>query len=621
MIGCNSIIDQEAVLAAKTLERLEQAFGHMAFRAGQEEAIDHILAGRDVLVVMPTGAGKSMIYQLAGMELEGVTIVISPLIALMKDQVDSLVRRGVRATFINSALDPDERAERMAAMQQGEYQLVYVAPERLQNSAFRKAVSRTAIGLLAVDEAHCVSQWGHDFRPDYLKIAEFRDAAGIRRTAALTATATPQVQDDIASNLRLENMARVITGFNRPNLFFSVRYATSERARLEAVRDELADARGGAIIYAATRANAELVDSFLNGEARIRSRHYHAGLPADERSQIQDDFIGGRLDTVVATNAFGMGIDRADVRRVIHFNLPSTLEAYYQEAGRAGRDGEPARAVLLYDPDDRGLQEWFINEDEADYGELTALFKTLKRLTATGGTAPGTAWLTLDEIATTAGQHPRKARVGLSQLEGAGIIGRQGDSGFQAQVTVESWRPQAVKEAAAAAARRQRQKRARLARMVAYAETSECRRRVILRHFGDRGEPEAENCCDNCHDGGTATDAGKPRDITELTEAERAALAVLDAVARLERDVGKNKLCRLLKGSRAREMQRYGYDRHIYYGRLRSWPMAAIEAQVAQLLAGGYLKQVGGRMPVVRLTPRGRSAIRQKAPVVCSNTP
>lgn len=600
-------------MAAKTLERLEQAFGHAAFRAGQEEAIDHILAGRDVLVVMPTGAGKSMIYQLAGMELEGVTIVISPLIALMKDQVDSLRRRGVSATYINSALDTDERAERMAALQRGEYQLVYVAPERLQNSAFLGAVRNTAIGLLAVDEAHCVSQWGYDFRPDYLKIAEFRDAAGIRRTAALTATATPQVQDDIASQLRLKDPARVITGFNRPNLFFSVRYAASERARLEAVRDELADARGGAIIYAATRANAELVDSFLNGEARIRSRHYHAGLPADERSRIQDDFIGGRLDTVVATNAFGMGIDRADVRRVIHFNLPSTLEAYYQEAGRAGRDGEPARAVLLYDPDDRGLQEWFINEDEADYGELTALFKALKRLTATGGTAPGTAWLTMDEIATTAGQHPRKARVGLSQLEGAGVIERQGDSGFQAQVTVKSWQQQAVKEAAAAAARRQRQKRARLARMVAYAETSECRRRVILRHFGDGSEPEAAECCDNCLEGGEAADISAPRDISELSEAERAALAVLDAVARLEWDVGKSKLCLMLKGSRSKQMMRFGYDRSIYFARLRSWPAAKIDALVAELIGGGYLKQAGGRRPVLRLTPRGRTAIRQKA--------
>ena len=325
------------ILSTDLISGLQAHFGFTTFRPGQSEAIQYLLDGQHTLVVMPTGSGKSLVFQLAALYLPGLTLVISPLIALMKDQVDSLDRRGISATFINSTLTVREQSHRLKGLALGDYRIVYVAPERLRSTQFINGLQQQKLSLLAVDEAHCISEWGHDFRPDYLHIAKFRDAFGNPLTAALTATATPNVQNDIARQLGLSQIQRVVTGFNRPNLALEVRYTPDQTARLKALQELLANRKdGAAIIYTGTRRDAEEVSDFVTTVVGIKAKHYHAGLAVEERTNIQNVFMAGEVSIVAATNAFGMGIDRPDVHQVIHYALPGSLEAYYQEAGRAG---------------------------------------------------------------------------------------------------------------------------------------------------------------------------------------------------------------------------------------------------------------------------------------------
>ncbi|MEB3223824.1 MAG: ATP-dependent DNA helicase RecQ [Candidatus Sericytochromatia bacterium] len=338
---------------------LRERFGLSGFREGQREVIDALLAGRSTLAVMPTGRGKSLCYQLPALLLPGVTVVVSPLIALMKDQVDALEARGIPATFVNSSLDPETQAERLEGLVEGTWRLLYVAPERFRQRAFLEALRHVRVSLLAIDEAHCLSQWGHDFRPDYLKLRAAREACGDPVVLAATATATPEVRTDVIGQLGLRDPHIVVSGFDRPNLRYVVRHTPSEEAKAEKLLEILDRVPGAAIVYAATRKNVEAVTERLVS-AGIGAVAYHAGLGDEERAAAQERFMAGRARVVVATNAFGMGIDKPDVRAVVHHDLPGTLEAYYQEAGRAGRDGHPAYCVLLYSPADRYLQEFFI---------------------------------------------------------------------------------------------------------------------------------------------------------------------------------------------------------------------------------------------------------------------
>jgi ATP-dependent DNA helicase RecQ len=336
---------------------LREVFGYPDFRAGQKDAVDALLAGRDVVVLLPTGAGKSLCYQVPAIAASragrGVTLVISPLIALMRDQVGALRGRGVRAAALNSQQDDAEQREVIAALRAGELDLLYVSPERAAMPGFKRLVARSPIAQLAIDEAHCLSQWGHDFRPEYLRLAELRELTGAP-TIALTATATPVVMDEIVSRLDLADPLVIRGDFRRPNLSFAVRHLRSEAARIDAVRDAieasgLRHSRGGgrAIIYCSTRKKTETVARELK-RSGIDAVHYHAGRTALARDRAQRAFEQGRVRVLVATNAFGMGIDQPDVRLLVHFQCPGSLEAYYQEAGRAGRDGEPARCLLLF---------------------------------------------------------------------------------------------------------------------------------------------------------------------------------------------------------------------------------------------------------------------------------
>lgn len=352
-------------------------FGLSDFRRGQREVIDHILAGNDCLCVMPTGGGKSLCYQLPSVVRNGLTIVVSPLIALMKDQVDALTRRGISATLINSTLSQAEQNQRLDKVARGKFSLLYVAPERLRNQNFVDAIRSTPIQLLAIDEAHCISEWGHDFRPDYQRVGRFRDALGGVQTVALTATATPRVRQDIVDSLQLKVAKHFITGFARDNLYFGVVQCRSDREREQKLVEFVQTKPGSGIIYAATRKRCEALVELLAKEARLSVGVYHAGLAPDQRKFIQEQFMRGELEAIVATNAFGMGIDKSDLRYVVHFNMPGTIEAYYQEAGRAGRDGLPSQCVLLYSQQDRYIQEFFIENANPSKEIIESVYKFL----------------------------------------------------------------------------------------------------------------------------------------------------------------------------------------------------------------------------------------------------
>jgi ATP-dependent DNA helicase RecQ len=335
-------------------------FGLSSFRRGQKEVIEHIIAGQDCLCVMPTGGGKSLCYQLPSLVRPGLTIVVSPLIALMKDQVDSLQKRGIRATLINSSLTPQEQNERLEQVAAGRFSLVYVAPERLRNQRFLDSIRATPVQLFAIDEAHCISEWGHDFRPDYQRLGRFREALGNVQTIALTATATPRVRADILRSLQLTSAETFITGFARDNLYFGSVHCMSDREKDKQLNEFLDGRDESGIIYVATRKRCEALVDQLATDLKLSVGAYHAGLLPEQRKLIQDKFMAGELKAIVATNAFGMGIDKSDLRYVVHYNMPGTLEAYYQEAGRAGRDGLLSQCVLLFSPQDRYIQEFFI---------------------------------------------------------------------------------------------------------------------------------------------------------------------------------------------------------------------------------------------------------------------
>ena len=463
-----------------------RVFGHADFRDRQEAIVEAILAGRDTLVVMPTGGGKSLCYQLPAILLGGVTIVVTPLIALMRDQVAGLDRRGIPATMLHHQLEPAEVGTRLEAIAAGHYRLVYVSPERFRHPASLEAIARAGVSLLAIDEAHCLSTWGHDFRPDYQRLGEVRERLGRPPVVAVTATATPAVRDDIRSVLELREPFEVVAGFDRPELRWVVRSTPTREAKRDKLREIVSKIRGAGIVYVATRKQAERVVEDL-AAAGERVACYHAGMTPMDRDASQASWMRGESRIIVATNAFGMGVDRPGVRFVIHHDLPSSLEGYYQEAGRAGRDRGSSYAVLLYTPADRHLQAFMLSGSTPD---LTLLWELHAWLADQDEVPRDPAW-----IAAHLGRKVSVSAVegGLQVLERAGAIAtgatvkvtRRGRSLTELGIETGVW-----------VQRRQRDLE-RLDRMVAFAEATSCRKSLLLTYFGD---PHDGDCgaCDVC---------------------------------------------------------------------------------------------------------------------------
>jgi ATP-dependent DNA helicase RecQ len=360
-------------------ELLKSAFGYKEFRPGQEAAVSAILSGRDTVVVLPTGGGKSLCFQVPALLMPGLTVVVSPLISLMKDQVDALAAKGLPAAFINSSLSSAQVSDRLARVDRGEIKLLYVAPERFDFGRTAERLRKSGVSLLAIDEAHCISQWGHDFRPSYLRVKKVHEELGSPTTIALTATATPEVRRDIIRELALRNPETIITGFDRPNLTYYVVPVKNDTEKERRLAEILRKHEGLAVIYASTRKAVDHLTTVLE-RARIPAAGYHAGLDDSRRRQVQEAFMSEKIRAIVATNAFGMGIDKPNVRLVIHYTMPGTLEAYYQEAGRAGRDGKHSDVFLLHAFPDRFTHEFFIKGSYPERTVVEETYEALKKL-------------------------------------------------------------------------------------------------------------------------------------------------------------------------------------------------------------------------------------------------
>jgi ATP-dependent DNA helicase RecQ len=577
---------------------LHRHFGFAGFRPGQREACEAALAGRDVMVVMPTGSGKSLCYQLPALLRDDVTVVVSPLVALMQDQVEALAARGLggRVALVNAQQDAGANAEALRRAAAGELRLLYVAPERFAAPGFLERMASARVGLFVVDEAHCVSQWGHDFRPDYFRLADAARALQAVAIVASTATATPRVAADVARRLGLRDPLRVATGFDRPNISFSVaRPAPQEKRALVAQALRAEDALP-AIVYAGTRAGAEELASDLSGALGEAAAAYHAGLDRRQRAQVQRRFLADDIRVICATNAFGMGVDKANVRTVLHASVPASLEAYYQEAGRAGRDGRPARALLLAENRDKALHVHFIKRDEVDEGLPGWLADRL------AAAADGDGRYELDgvQLARDLGGDGDRLRALIGHLTRARVVSPSPSAPDRVAGTVLGRfdrRAAALCRASVEEAARARWRQYR--EIWAYVEKDACRREAILRHFGDRSPPAggAQGCCDAC-DPALRLEAPAP-DPLEIESLDDAILCVAGSARPA---VGRTLCAEILHGSRNKKIQRNSYDGLAAYGVSSHMRRADILSRVDELLEAGRLETTGGPYPVLRVT-------------------
>ena len=588
-------------------EILEKYFGFAEFREGQEAAIESILAGADTLVVMPTGTGKSLCYQLPAMALPDLTLVVSPLIALMKDQVDFLSAKGIPATFVNSSIPYETQQQRLGDVTNGRVKILYIAPERFRVAGFRKILDSLPVSLLAIDEAHCISMWGHDFRPDYLLLKEVIAQLGHPTVAALTATATKRVQKDIVEKLGLKKVEKIVTGFNRPNLTFRVFHTINEHQKFSLMERFILPRVGSTIVYVGTRKQAEHVAQYINEELKIPALHYHAGLSDRLRTETQNKFMSDKVQVIVATNAFGMGVDKPDIRLVLHYAIPGTLEAYYQEAGRAGRDGRRSGCILFYDINDVQLQEWFIENDAPDYEALLSLHQKITKLSQNGRTR-----VSLTDLQNMLNLYDFQIRVGLRHLENADALSQLGESGGVLHLQVFPLERKKLLATARMIQERRQHKIAMLNQMIDYAESRVCRRQIILDHFGDRSKPEAILCCDNCERAGHTKSKKPIADVPQPKEADLAQ-AILRVVDGHWCAIGTTKVAQILGGSRAHAITRYGHQRSEFYNTFPDLQLTDIEKAIKQLVREEYLMYVyEGEYIVLNLTPRGKEALQGK---------
>ena len=602
------------------ISSLRKHFGFDDFREGQRDVIGSILEGKDAVVVMPTGSGKSLCYQLPAMILDGATLVVSPLIALMKDQVDALRARGLPATFINSSIPESEQHARIEALRRREHKLVYVAPERFRSSRFNSALQSIPISLVAVDEAHCISTWGHDFRPDYLRLRNVIRSLGTVQTVALTATATPYVRSDIIQQLGLTQPQTFVSGFDRPNLSIEVIHTERERQKIAHIKRLANKVAGSGIIYASTRKSVEQVGTKLK-DAGLSVVTYHAGMTDSVRIKAQDEFMSGHKQMIVATNAFGMGIDKPDIRFVVHYQMPGSIEAYYQEIGRAGRDGLQSTCVLLFNYAGKNTHDFFI---EGSYPNISVIKQVYDSLAAT---ELKRIELSTSEIARRADESNEMAvQSALYVLERAGHIQRTAPALNRGGRGAQQGRSIIMLDDVPAAqlridprdlSRRGELERRKLREMIEFCYTDYCYRAHILRYFGDRQHQRQCGTCGNCKPNiepasdvapGPIDLSPRPLNPDELLRVRK----ILACAKRMNGRFGKKMLVSTLRGSSAKQVLTAGLNELSTYGLLKDMAQDEVEFYIDELIGARCLRVSSGAYPTISTTDLGDRVMREQ---------
>ncbi len=594
-------------------QALEKYFGFREFREPQGEVISGVLNGQDVFVVMPTGGGKSLCYQLPAILRDGVTVVVSPLVALMKDQVDALVTKGLSATLINSTISGGEQQQRIRRMREGEFKLVYIAPERFRSRSFLQALGQITIGLFAIDEAHCMSQWGHDFRPDYFRLGSVLEELGRPQVAAFTATATPEVRTDIVHRLGLENPSIFVAGFARPNLRFLVTETEREPDKYNRLRDLVRRHRTG-IVYCATRKRVDLVSEELRSWG-IRVVSYHGGIDDAGREEAQNQFTQNNCDVAVATNAFGMGIDRADIRFVLHFEIPGSLEAYYQEAGRAGRDGEPAECELLFNYADTRVQDFFIDGSNPSVELIRNVYLLLRNM----ANERGEVEQSIRDIAARIDHENNDMAVhsAITILDRHGVIDRYDIPGKRIRGTrllQRDLQPLQLPIDIPALREKEKRDRGKLKAMVDYAYGRECRQKIILRYFGDT-DFTACGACDRCSS--VRSNKIRPPTEQELLVVRKALSGVARMCYRTKEGFtprfGRNRVIQVLVGSRGREVLDAGLHELTTYGLLKQKSPNYLHELFREMEEAKLIYSTAGQFPMVGLAQLGVAVMQNTA--------
>lgn len=578
----NPVLPREPSAAARTA--LQDVFGLPDFRPGQGEVVAAAESDADVLFVAPTGSGKSIAYWVPGVVAGDLTIVVSPLIALMVDQVARLTLLGIPSACVHSQMTADERRQVMMRAAAGELRFLYLAPERIGASGFLDALGRLKVARFVIDEAHCISSWGHDFRPDYRRLADAIAACGRPPVGAFTATATPRVRLDIIASLGLRKPVGKVTGFVRENLMMSVVRCRGKAEKRDSLLARIRPGDGRSLVYCGARKTATEISALLS-DAGIATASYHGALDGDERQDVYEEFAAGRLKVIVATSAFGMGVDFPDIRQVIHYDFPGSLEEYYQQAGRAGRDGRPSECILLYSAQDRQLQEFFIEQAYPDRDTVRAVYREMLR--------DGTGWIPNWQARLPA-IDGGAIRAAVALLDRTGVVEPDGGIRKLTGAPVDFEEQAQLKEHAYA----------RVNQVMDYARSRGCRHARIADYFGEEGVPRTCHSCDNCLN---------PRSIETLSVAPADVEAALACVARFTGHLGAARIALILHGQvDAWSTSKPWVKDLAFFGALRDWEVERIRDLVSTLVELGLVVRGHGEKPTMSVTQTGKALLAEE---------